>query len=338
MTASFQIYCTNKDICRTPLFFQVFVSVQVLLSLDIIVRILTYYPSYKTFFFSHGNLFDLTMVLIIWIPVFYSGWGTQIAESARIVYLLRLLPLLSWITDLHVIMLSIESSIRPLLYVVGMMFLMFFHFAVAGVLIFKKNDEFYFGSLFRAMTSLAQVCSLDNWGDIALKNMYGCDYYGSQTGIEDFDSLCQTPHGLGRLPVSSSSSALSPVSLSPSHHPLSLSVVRLGRGVVLHALHHSLSHDPPVTLRGNHHLRHRASQGWRDSGGSHVEDHLPEGGEVWSAELHSHEPPRDLQCARRSTQRCPHRARARAAPEVPPTYLQPLLSSLSRGVEGEREP
>jgi hypothetical protein len=113
------------------------------------------------------------------------------------VYLLRLLPLLSWITDLQVIMLSIESSLRPLLYVVGMMFLMFFHFAVAGVLIFKKNDEFYFGSLYRAMNALFQASTLDNWGDIALKNMYGCDYYGFGSGVEEFDDLCQTPQGLG---------------------------------------------------------------------------------------------------------------------------------------------
>ena len=118
-------------------------------------------------------------------------------ESCRIAYLLRLLPLLSWITDLQVIMLSIETSIRPLLYVVGLMFLMFFHFAVAGVLIFKKNDEFYFGTLYRAMNSLFQICTLDNWGDIALKNMYGCDYYGFPTGIPEVDAMCNSPLGLG---------------------------------------------------------------------------------------------------------------------------------------------
>jgi hypothetical protein len=197
ITASFQIYCTNNHNCRS--YQGIFVAVQILLSLDIMVRVLTYYPSYKTFFYSRHNLFDLGMVLIIWIPVFYTGYGAQIAESARIVYLLRLLPLLSWITDLQIIMLSVVSSIRPLLYVVGMMFLMFFHFAVAGVLIFKQNDEFYFGTLYRAMNALFQICTLDNWGDIALKNMYGCDYYGSNTGVDEVDAMCQTPLGLGPL-------------------------------------------------------------------------------------------------------------------------------------------
>mmetsp|Transcript_7078 Transcript_7078/g.7416 ORF Transcript_7078/g.7416 Transcript_7078/m.7416 type:complete len:643 (+) Transcript_7078:1926-3854(+) len=195
ITASVEIYCTNKDNCRD--YWTIFVIVQVLLSLDIVIRIFSHYPTYKSFFHDYDNLFDFFMVIIIWIPSFYTGYGSAFAESCRIAYLLRLLPLLSWITDLQVIMLSIESSLRPVLYVVGMMFLMFFHFAVAGVLIFKRNDEFYFGSLYRAMNSLFQICTLDNWGDIALKNMYGCDNYGFPTGIEVVDEMCDTPVGLG---------------------------------------------------------------------------------------------------------------------------------------------
>jgi hypothetical protein len=124
--------------------------------------------------------------------------------------------LLSWITDLQVIMLSIESSTRPLLYVVGMMFLMFFHFSVAGVLIFKRNDEFYFGTLYRAMNALFQVCTLDNWGDIALKNMYGCDQYGLTPDWEEVDAMCQTPLGLGMLLVSLLSCLTSPPPPPPS--------------------------------------------------------------------------------------------------------------------------
>jgi hypothetical protein len=77
------------------------------------------------------------------------------------------------------------------------MFIMFFQFAVAGVLIFKRNDEFYFGTLYRAMNTLFQLCTLDTWGTVALKNMYGCDYYGSDTGVSDVDEMCTHPIGLG---------------------------------------------------------------------------------------------------------------------------------------------
>lgn len=77
ITAGIEIYCTNNDNCRD--YWEVFVVVQILLTLDILLRILTYYPTYKTFFFSHLNLIDLSMVLILWIPIFYRGYGANVA-------------------------------------------------------------------------------------------------------------------------------------------------------------------------------------------------------------------------------------------------------------------
>jgi hypothetical protein len=76
-TATIEIVCTNNNNCRN--YWGFFVAVQILLSIDILVRVFTYFPTYQTFFLSHQNLFDLGMVLIIWIPIFYTGEGTQIA-------------------------------------------------------------------------------------------------------------------------------------------------------------------------------------------------------------------------------------------------------------------
>ena len=47
------------------------------------------------------------------------------------------------------------------------------------------------------MNTLFQLCTLDTWGDVALKNMYGCDYFGSDTGVTDVDEMCTHPLGLG---------------------------------------------------------------------------------------------------------------------------------------------
>lgn len=77
VTASFQIYCTNKNNCSD--YWGVFIAVQILLSFDIFVRIVTYFPTYRNFFFSRNNLFDMFVVLIIWIPIYYTGYGSQIA-------------------------------------------------------------------------------------------------------------------------------------------------------------------------------------------------------------------------------------------------------------------
>jgi len=41
------------------------------------------------------------------------------------------------------------------------------------------------------------VCSLDDWSETARINMYGCDYYGYDSGEEYYDSQCNEPVGLG---------------------------------------------------------------------------------------------------------------------------------------------
>jgi hypothetical protein len=88
-TAIVEILCTNNNNCGD--FWGFFVGVQILLSIDILVRVFTHFPSYQTFFLSRQNLFDMGMVLIIWIPIFYTGEGTQIAgECVSIISILFL--------------------------------------------------------------------------------------------------------------------------------------------------------------------------------------------------------------------------------------------------------
>lgn len=77
-TASCQIYCVNKDNCAN--FWPLFLLIQILLTLDIVVRIITAYPTYFDYFDSQRNRFDCFIVAIIWIPIFYTkGYGIAIA-------------------------------------------------------------------------------------------------------------------------------------------------------------------------------------------------------------------------------------------------------------------
>jgi hypothetical protein len=111
--------------------------------------------------------------------------------------------MLSWIFELNIIMRSISASMRCLLYVVFLMVVFFYHFGVAGVYLFSKNDPFHYGNIARALLTLFQVkytresafasipvyfyrvffllcvlkiCTYDNWGIIARMNIYGCEY------------------------------------------------------------------------------------------------------------------------------------------------------------------
>ena len=111
--------------------------------------------------------------------------------------ILRLLRLLSWIADLNIMLRAIAASAKAMVYVVLLMFLFFYNFAIVGVLLFQQNDYYGFGDLFKAVMTLVQISTLDDWSEVAKTNMYGCDYYGYDSGEDYYDHKCDNPKGLG---------------------------------------------------------------------------------------------------------------------------------------------
>jgi voltage-gated sodium channel len=113
-----------------------------------------------TYFYNRWNQFDSILVLATWIPVWtmtMKGSLAQYIGILRVLRILRLLKMLSWISELNIILHSIASSARALIYVIVLMFAFFWHFAVAGVFMFEMNDPQHFGTLFRAFLTLLQV-------------------------------------------------------------------------------------------------------------------------------------------------------------------------------------
>ena len=105
--------------------------------------------------------------------------------------------MLSWIPDLNLILKAVSASLLSLIYTVLLLFLFLYHYALAGVLLFAKNDVFHFGSVIRALATLLQITAFDNWNSIARTNMMGCEYFGYNTGMASFDGLCDLNHSRG---------------------------------------------------------------------------------------------------------------------------------------------
>jgi len=61
------------------------------------------------------------------------------------------------ISDLNVMFQSISSSVSALYYVMVLLLLYLYIFAVLGVFLFSKNDKVHFGSLGVALRTLFQV-------------------------------------------------------------------------------------------------------------------------------------------------------------------------------------
>ncbi len=65
--------------------------------------------------------------------------------------------MLSWVVELNIIMKSIGTSARCLIYVIALVILFLLHFGAAGVYLFSENDPFHFKDLPTAMKTLFQV-------------------------------------------------------------------------------------------------------------------------------------------------------------------------------------
>merc|ERR1711998_91322 len=64
------------------------------------------------------------------------------------------------------------------------LFVVFYLFAILGMMFFQKNDPFHFGTLHRALLSLFRVCTFEDWTDVMYINIYSCTdwaYSGDDT-------------------------------------------------------------------------------------------------------------------------------------------------------------
>ena len=58
------------------------------------------------------------------------------------------------------------------------LFLVFYIFAIVGIIFFRDNDPWHFGNLQMAMLTLFRVATLEDWSDVLYTNIFGCGRYG----------------------------------------------------------------------------------------------------------------------------------------------------------------
>lgn len=152
--------------------------------LEIIIKILAEGKRPWRYFFDAWNVFDFLIVAACFLP-----FDNQYVTVLRLIRLLRALRLLSAFPKLQVLVSAIFKSLPSMGYVWILMGLLFYVYAVAGVLLFGKNDPLHFGNLSSSLLSLFQVSTLEGWPDILNVQLYGCDKYG----YDNFKNLCIAP-------------------------------------------------------------------------------------------------------------------------------------------------
>jgi len=195
-----KIYKISKHIAEA-FWFRNFILGVILLS-GIIVGLETYpgfYQNYKSFFLSidqliiaifvveiaikilsHGskpfnyfkdpwNLFDFVIVAVCFIP----NANTQFVTVLRLARILRVFRIISVLPKLQILVNALLKSIPSMGYVVVLLSIVFYIYAVAGSFLFGKSDPLHFGSLHISMISLFKVLTLEGWTDLMNIQLYG---------------------------------------------------------------------------------------------------------------------------------------------------------------------
>ncbi|MGJ8641600.1 MAG: ion transporter [Opitutaceae bacterium] len=124
-------------------------------------------------YFKDGwNIFDFTIVAVCFLPL-ASGY----IVALRLFRLLRVFRLISVIPKLQLLVTALLRSLPSMFYVCLLLFLLFYVYAVIGVMLFSGNDPIHFGNLWSSFLSLFRIVTLEDWTDVMYLQMYGSDVY-----------------------------------------------------------------------------------------------------------------------------------------------------------------
>jgi len=145
------------------------------------------------YFHSGWNTFDFIVVAGSFLPA-----GGDLVTMLRLLRLLRVLKLLKSLPALAIIVNALIMGLSSIGFIGVILFMVFYLFAILGMMLFKENDPWHFGTLHVAMLSLFRSSTMDDWTDMMYINIYGCDLYG-YVDDDKLAAMCDQPTARGFL-------------------------------------------------------------------------------------------------------------------------------------------
>ena len=156
----------SKNAYLFQLIDQVIISIFVL---EIGLKLISNGKKPWNFFSDPWNVFDFIIVAVCFIP----DIDTHFVTVLRLARILRVFRIISVLPKLQVLVNALLKSIPSMGYVVVLLGIVFYIFAVAGSFLFAKTDPIHFGSLHVAMITLFKILTLEGWTDIMNIQLYG---------------------------------------------------------------------------------------------------------------------------------------------------------------------
>ena len=121
----------------------------------------------KDFFKDGWNIFDSIIVASSLIP---TGAGNSVMVL-RLLRLARLLRVISFVPELRLVIEALIESIKKSVFVLILIFIILYIYAVAGVILFESVEGGRFEDLGEAIIALIQIMTLSSWENVMLPIM-----------------------------------------------------------------------------------------------------------------------------------------------------------------------
>jgi voltage-gated sodium channel len=116
----------------------------------------------KDFLSDGWNIFDTIIVVASLVP----SSASDSILVLRLLRLLRLLRIISFVPELRSVVENLIKSLSKSVYILVLIFLITYIYAVAGAQIFSDIEESKFTNLGTSLLTLAQVATLSGWEDV----------------------------------------------------------------------------------------------------------------------------------------------------------------------------
>lgn len=118
-------------------------------------------------FFKDGwNVFDFIIVAVSLIPI-----DDNYANVARLIRIFRMLRLISLLPELKVIVGALFKSAKSIGYVLILMFIIFYVFAVIGTILFEDVESGLWRDVGMALLTLFRVMTFESWTSVMYETM-----------------------------------------------------------------------------------------------------------------------------------------------------------------------
>ena len=121
------------------------------------------------FFLDPWNVFDFVIVAICLIP----AGDTHFFAAFRVLRVLRILRMITVLPKLRLLIGALVKSVPSMGYIILLIAILFFVYAIVGVFAFGAYDPMHFGDLHHTLVTLFKVLTLEGWTDIMNPLIFG---------------------------------------------------------------------------------------------------------------------------------------------------------------------